>query len=83
MFTVDWISMSKGHLSIYYYHQNNTLIGLMSIFFNGELLFWSGTSMFEVKVIWKFRKTFAFIKESQSVFHAFRRAGLSNYMGSD
>ena len=62
--------MSKGDPSIFYYHQNNKLIGLIAIFVDDFL--WSGTNEFEANFISKLRKAFAIGKENHFSFPIFR-----------
>ena len=58
--------MSKADPALFYYHDNNNLIGMIAIHVDDFL--WSGTNDFETKFISKLQNTFMIGKENQSIF---------------
>ena len=58
--------MSKADPALFYYHDNNNLIGMIAIHVDDFL--WSGTNDFETNFISKLQKTFMIGKENQSIF---------------
>ena len=58
--------MSKADPALFYYHENNILVGMIAIHVDDFL--WSGTNDFENKFISKLRNMYIVGKENQSVF---------------
>ena len=56
--------MSKADPALFYYHDNNNLIGMIAIHVDDFL--WSGTNDFEINS--KLQKSFMIRKEHQSIF---------------
>ena len=56
--------MSKADPALFYYHDNNNLIGMIAIHVDDFL--WSGTNDFEINS--KLQKRFMIRKENQSIF---------------
>ena len=56
--------MSKADPALFYYHDNNNLIGMIAIHVDDFL--WSGTNDFEINL--KLQKRFMIRKENQSIF---------------
>lgn len=58
--------MSKADPALFYYHNDNNLIGMIAIHVDDFL--WSGTTDFERNFISKLRNMFVIGKENQSIF---------------